>query len=135
MKQMRRSPAALLLALLLVLTLVGGIAVTAHARACSHTFSERDVDEYLQDNSTQHKHRIVTIKTCTKCGYVVEINGDWHDEGHNFIMTDGGHYKNNQHMYHETCNNCDYLKRTAIYPCDGPPCTLPFRFQPVYELQ
>ena len=135
MKQMRRSPAALLLALLLVLTLVGGIAVTAHARACSHTFSERDVDEYLQDNSTQHKRRTVTIKTCTKCGYIVEVYSNWHDEVHNFIMTDGGHYKNNQHIYHETCNNCDYLKRTAIYPCDGPPCTLPFRFQPVYELQ
>lgn len=52
------------LAFLLLLTIVAGVAATAHARACAHTFEFERGNEYLQYSSSQHKYRSYTIGRC-----------------------------------------------------------------------
>ena len=57
---------SIFLAFLLLLTIVVGIAATAHARACNHVYEEPDVViEYFYRSTTQHTRRTTTTKVCT----------------------------------------------------------------------
>ena len=123
------------LAFLLLLTIVAGVAATAHARACAHTFEFERGNEYLQYSSSQHKYRSYTISTCTKCGYVEEVYGDWNYANHNSVVHDGGHNPTGTHTYKTKCSACDYIVRLQTIPCEGPPCIAPYSLEPIPELQ
>ena len=132
MKQMRRSPVALLLALLLVLTLVGGIAVTAHARACSHNWVWLLTKKYETTNSQEHLVSDVKHRECTLCG----ANDNWtiigvERENHIKYSRDGGHVIGQQmHKWVTLCQrNCGY-NETQTYACSGNPCANPFSVIP-----
>ncbi len=136
MKQMRRSPVALLLALLLVLTLVGGIAVTAYARACSHVYGTPTITvRYAEKNSSGHTVITTTTKVCRVCGHVDETVTSVR-ESHDIHMYDLGHNLGQAtHTFHWRCDICLWVQRTQTIPCEGPPCPAPYGFQLRPEVQ
>lgn len=135
MKQMRRSPAALLLALLLVLTLVGGIVVTAHAADCyNHNLSSNDVTYYFDVSSSTHRYELRRETRCSNCSYSTSEIIRQGNEAHSFILYSVSHNPNHTHTYQSRCV-CKRVLTTYDVVCDGPPCTMPYRFQPIYELQ
>jgi hypothetical protein len=127
---------SIFLAFLLLLTIVVGIAATAHARACNHVYEEPDVViEYFYRSTTQHTRRTTTTKVCTKCGHIDEtIEVDYLP--HSIYLYDAGHnFAAHTHSYEWRCDNCLWVQRTSTIECEGPPCIAPYSLEPIPELQ
>jgi len=126
---------SIFLAFLLLLTIVVGIAATAHARACNHNWIWLLEVKYETTNSQEHIVSDIKHRECTICGTkdnwtIIGVELESHDK----YSRDGGHVVGTQtHKWITLCGkNCGYSE-TQTYTCSGPPCVNPFSLTPETE--
>lgn len=94
--------------------------------ACDHNYkiTGMDMSDYHNRGPTGHATRVVTTKTCTKCGHSYDITDYVYKEPH---VTDRSDWHSGKlHFTKEECIYCSY-SRTSSCPCPGDPCIIIFR--------
>lgn len=127
---------SIFLAFLLLLTIVVGIAATAHAVTCVHDlYTTGLTSEYDEVSSTQHSCIEYTMTYCRKCDYSKKTIIKSGYESHSYSLYDMGHNPNHTHTYRSSCNKCDRIQSEYDIVCEGPPCIAPYSLEATPELQ